>query len=333
MTMFRAYRVNKTDSGTQRSVSEVSYDVLPTFENSVTIDVHYSSLNYKDALSATGNPGVTKTFPHTPGIDAAGVVQSSDDARFQAGDEVIVTSYDLGMNTPGGFSEVIRVPADWVIPKPAGLTLRESMVLGTAGLTASLAINALLSHGVTPEVGEIVVTGASGGVGSVAVALLAQQGFSVVASTGKDAAHPLLTSLGASRIIDRHELSEANSRPMLKGAWAAAVDGVGGDTLANIIKSLNYGGAVAAYGLVGGSDLPINVFPFILRGVSLLGIDSAQCPLQKRLLMWEKLASDWKLTNLDALAEDITLDELDGAIEAILQGQLQGRRVVVVRDG
>lgn len=331
MTTFRAYRVNKTDNNIQRSVTEVTSDVLPTFDNSVTIDVHYSSLNYKDALSATGNPGVTKNFPHTPGIDAAGVVQTSDDKRFQAGDEVIVTSYDLGMNTPGGFGEIIRVPADWVIPKPAGLTLRESMVLGTAGLTAALAINALLSHGVTPEIGEVVVTGASGGVGSLAVALLAKQGFSVAASTGKDAAHSLLTSLGAYRIVDRRELSEASSRPMLKGVWAAAVDGVGGETLANVVKSLHYGGAVAAYGLVGGADLPLNVFPFILRGVSLLGIDSAQCPTQKRLLMWEKLAGDWKLDNLDTLAEDITLDELDGAAEAILQGQLQGRRVVVVR--
>lgn len=332
MTMFRAYRVTKTDSDTQRTVTDVPLDVLPTFENSVTVDVHCSSLNYKDALSATGNPGVTKTFPHTPGIDAAGVVQASEDARFQAGDEVIVTSYDLGMNTPGGFGEMIRVPADWVIPKPAGLTLRESMVLGTAGLTAALAINALLSHGVTPEIGEVVVTGASGGVGSLAVALLAQQGFAVVASTGKASAHPFLTSLGANRIIDRHELSEASSKPMLKGTWAAAVDGVGGETLANIVKSLSYGGVVAAYGLVGGAELPINVFPFILRGVSLLGIDSAQCPTQKRLLMWEKLAGDWKLDNLDTLAEDITLDELDGAVEAMLQGQLQGRRVVVVRE-
>lgn len=331
MTTFRAYRVSKTDTDTQRSVTDVSLDVLPTFDNSVTIDVHYSSLNYKDALSATGNPGVTKTFPHTPGIDAAGVVQTSNDERLQAGDEVIVTSYDLGMNTPGGFGEVIRVPADWVIPKPAGLTLRQSMVLGTAGLTAALAINALLSHGVSPDVGEVVVTGASGGVGSLAVALLAQQGFAVVASTGKAAAQPFLMSLGANRIIDRRELAEATARPMLKGMWAAAVDGVGGETLANVIKTLNYGGVVAAYGLVGGAELPLNVFPFILRGVSLLGIDSAQCPTQKRLLMWEKLASDWKLDNLDALAEDITLDDLDEAVDAMLQGQLQGRRVVVVR--
>jgi putative YhdH/YhfP family quinone oxidoreductase len=330
---FRAYRVSKTDTdaATTCQVASISEDTLATFEDSVTIDVHYSSLNYKDALSATGNPGVTKSYPHTPGIDAAGVVRTSTNDQFQAGDEVIVMSYDLGMNTPGGFAEVIRVPANWVMPKPAGISLFESMVLGTAGFTAALALDALIAHGCEPDQGEVVVTGAGGGVGSIAVALLAAQGFEVVASTGKQAAHDLLSTLGASRIIGRDAFSEASSRPMLKGTWAAAVDGVGGVALANIIKSLKYGGAVAAYGLVGGAELDLTVFPFILRGVSLVGIDSAECPMSKRVEIWHKLASDWKLTNLDAIAQTLTLDKLDEAVEAILRGEILGRRVVDVR--
>lgn len=324
---FRAFRVEKTGETFSRGVQTLTTATLP--EGSLTVRVAYSSLNYKDALSATGNPGVTKTYPHTPGIDAAGTVLESRDGRFGVGDEVIVTSYDLGMNTPGGFGELIRVPAEWVLPLPDGLSVREAMVLGTAGLTAGLALEALLAHGVAPEQGPVVVTGASGGVGSVAVALCAKLGFETLASTGTEAAHGWLRGLGAVDIVPRSELAEASERPLLRARFAGAIDTVGGEPLSNVVKSLNYGAAVAACGLVAGPQLSLSVFPFILRGVSLLGIDSAACPMEVRQRVWRKLAGDWKV-DLSTATLEVTLDELDSVIDEILAGQTQGRVLVRV---
>lgn len=325
---FRAFRVEKTGETFSGRVQTVARDTLPPGE--LTVRVAYSSLNYKDALSATGNPGVTKAYPHTPGIDAAGTVLESSDSRFAVGDEVIVTSYDLGMNTPGGFGELIRVPAAWALALPAGLSLREAMALGTAGLTAGLCLEALLAHGLESDQGPVVVTGASGGVGSVAVALLAKAGFEVVASTGTEAAYGWLRELGAAEIIPRAELSEASERPLLKARFAGAVDTVGGEPLSNLVKSLRYRGAVAACGLVAGPQLSLTVFPFILRGVSLLGIDSAECPMALRRRVWERLAGDWKV-DLSVVTQEVALEDLGGAIEEILAGRTQGR--VLVRVG
>ena len=327
---FRAFRVTKSGETFDRSVQTLPQETLPDGE--LTVQVAYSSLNYKDALSATGNPGVTKSYPHTPGIDAAGTVRASRDARFNVGDEVIVTSYDLGMNTPGGFGELIRVPAAWAVPLPEGLSLREAMALGTAGLTAGLCLDALLNHGLTPDGGPVVVTGASGGVGSVAVALLARAGFETVASTGTEAAHGWLRDLGAAAIIPRQELSEPSPKPLLKSRFTGAIDTVGGEVLTNVVKSLRYRGAAAACGLVAGPELHLSVYPFILRGVSLLGVDSAECPPDVRRRVWEKLAGDWRV-DLSSVTHEIALDGLDKAIDKILAGQTQGRVLVKVSAG
>jgi acrylyl-CoA reductase (NADPH) len=327
LTAFRALRVEKSGDTFSRHVKTVALDTLP--DHALTVRVAYSSLNYKDALSATGNPGVTKDYPHTPGIDASGTVLESRDPRFTPGDEVIVTSYDLGMNTPGGFGELIRVPAEWALPLPQGLSLREAMVLGTAGLTAGLCLEALLEHGLAPEQGPVVVTGASGGVGSVAVALLAKLGFETLASTGTEAAHGWLKALGATDIAPRDELATASERPLLRARFAGAIDTVGGEPLSNIVKSLEYRASVAACGLVAGPQLSLTVFPFILRGVNLLGIDSAACPMDLRARVWKKLAGVWKV-DLTPATREVTLDELSPVIDEILKGETQGRVLVKV---
>jgi putative YhdH/YhfP family quinone oxidoreductase len=256
------------------------------------IRVRYSSLNFKDALSATGNPGVTRKFPHTPGIDAAGEVVEDASGTFQPGDQVVVTGWDLGMNTAGGYGEYIRIPAEWALALPTGLALRDSMILGTAGFTAGLCVDALAER-VAPGVGDILVTGATGGVGSVAVAVLARAGYRVVAVTGKADQAEFLKGLGASDVISRDALMENANRPMMKERWAGAVDVVGGEMLAAVLKSTCYGGTVTCCGLVGSPELPINVFPFILRGVSLLGIDSVHYPMAARPAVWNKLAKPW----------------------------------------
>lgn len=322
---FSAFRVAEQGDGFVSTLEKMTLADLPAGE--VTVRVAYSSLNYKDALSASGNRGVTKAYPHTPGIDAAGTVLASSDDRFAVGDEVVVTSYDLGMNTPGGFAEVVRVPADWVVPVPPGLTVREAMVLGTAGFTAALCVDALEHQGFTD--GPVVVTGASGGVGSVAVALLAKLGFEVVASTGSDSAHETLKTLGAARVVDRADLALKNERPLLKPQYGGAVDTVGGETLANLVKTLLPHASVAACGLVGGVDLELSVYPFILRGVNLLGIDSQNCPMPKRRRVWDKLGGGWKL-DLSAITTEIGLADLDRYIGEMLQGQTQGRILVKV---
>lgn len=309
-----------------RRIVERSVSDLPDGE--LVVRVRWSSLNYKDALSATGHPGVTRHFPHTPGIDAAGEVVSDASGSFRPGEQVIVTGYDLGMETDGGFGQLIRIPAAWALPLPQGLTLRDAMIYGTAGLTAALSVHALVSRGVRPEDGEVLVTGATGGVGSVAVALLTKLGYRVVAATGKPEAAAFLTGLGAALVIPREEVTANVERPMLKERWGGVVDCVGGETLAAALKATRYGGSVTCCGLVGSPDLNINVYPFILRGVSLLGIDSVQCPLALRTAVWNRLAGEWHLPGLDDLAEECTLDELEDRIAAILKGQLKGRTVV-----
>jgi len=309
-----------------RCVGDRTINDLPP--GGLLIRVAWSSLNYKDALSATGNPGVTRNFPHTPGIDAAGTVTACDDGSFSIGQQVLVTGYDLGMNTSGGFGQYIRVPSAWAVPLPDGLTLRESMVLGTAGFTAALSVLKLSANGVTPDQGNILVTGASGGVGSIAVALLAKAGYRVTAATGKIAEEAFLRELGATEVIQRDELLHGAERPLQKERWAGAVDVVGGDTLAAAIKSTRYGGSVTCCGLVGSADLHMNVFPFILRGVSLLGIDSVQCPMGPRRDVWKKLAAEWRLDNLAAAVHEITLEGLESAIQAMLRGESKGRTVV-----
>ncbi len=330
MTAFTAFWVEKTDDGMKHSVISRSTDDLP--EGELLIRVAFSSVNYKDALSAQGNPGVTRNYPHTPGIDAVGVVVESAVEHFQAGDEVIVIGFDLGMDTAGGFGEFIRVPASWATPLPAGLSARESMILGTAGFTAALSVEKLERLGAAPEDGAVLVTGATGGVGSVAVALLAKLGFEVVASSGKPDKADYLTSLGATSIIDRNTLSEDTDRPLLRETYAHAVDTVGGPTLVNVLKSLKYGGSVAASGLVQSPQLAATVFPFILRGVNLLGIDSVQLPIEKKSAVWQRLASEWKLPTLETMVTEVTLDRLSDTLNALLKGQSAGRSLVV-HDG
>lgn len=308
-----------------RKVKDNTISSLPAGD--IIVRVKYSSLNYKDALSATGNRSVTRIYPHTPGIDAAGVVEESADRGFIPGDEVIVTSYDLGMNTSGGFGQYIRVPAGWVVKLPSGLTLKQSMIFGTAGFTAGMSIHKLTAA-VKPEHGKILVTGATGGVGSIAVGILTRLGYSVTAVSGKSDAEELLKKLGAGEIICRKEFTENSNRPILKVRWAGAIDTVGGEILATAIKSTGPLGIITCCGNVASPELPINVFPFILRGVSLIGIDSQNCPMTLRKEVWAKLASIWKPDMLEDIYDEISLGELDNKIGAILKGQLKGRTLV-----
>ncbi len=322
---FNAFWIEKTDSGFSRSVIERSEDDLP--HGDVLIDVRFSSLNYKDGLSATGNPGVTRNFPHTPGIDAAGVVLESAVDDFSAGDEVIVIGFDLGMNTPGGFGQRIRVPAGWVVAMPDGLSLHTAMILGTAGFTAAECIDKLEAAGMTPQSGPVLVTGATGGVGSVAVALLAHLGYEVAAVTGKAEQHDFLKELGVNQILSREEANEGTGKPLLAEQWGGVVDTVGGDMLFNAVKSLKYGCSVAACGLVGGADVPATVLPFLLRHVNLLGVDSVQLPIDAKRRIWGRLAREWRIV-LSALEEELSLESLSDAIDRILAGRMVGRGVV-----
>jgi acrylyl-CoA reductase (NADPH) len=270
---------------------------------------------------------VTRKYPHTPGIDAAGVVATSSTSQFGAGDQVIVTGFDLGMNSSGGFGQYISVPAAWAVKLPQGLTLKESMGCGTAGLTAALCLLRLMAFGLTKDSGEVLVTGATGGVGSIAVGILSKLGFNVVAATGKTGERDFLTQLGAKTIISREEANDASGRPLQKGRWAGVVDTVGGNILATAIKSTKYGGLVAACGNVMSADLAVSVYPFILRGVSLLGVDSVEIPMTTRIRTWQKLAHDWKL-DLSGIVSECALEELSPKIDLILKGGIRGRVVV-----
>ena len=323
---FKAMVVSETAEKTfSREVRERALGDLPAGE--LIIEVKYSSLNYKDALSATGNKGVTRKYPHTPGIDAAGVVADSTTKLFTVGDQVTVTGFDLGMNTSGGFARYISVPALWATKLPQGLSLKDSMSHGTAGLTAALCIIRLMASGLTKESGEVLVTGASGGVGSVAVAILAKLGFNVVAATGKASEHDFLNGLGAKAIISREEANDTSGRPLQKPRWAGVVDTVGGNILATALKTTKYAGLVATCGNAMSAELNVNVFPFILRGVSLLGVDSVEIPMRARQMAWNKLAGEWSI-DVGSLVTEVSLEELNPKIDEILKGGIRGRVLI-----
>ena len=322
---FRAFRANTSGEAIDRGVVTMTADELPA--DGVLVEVQWSSVNYKDGLASTPAGKVARISPMVPGVDLAGVLVEPA-AGLPAGAEVIVHGYDLGVARHGGFARYARVPEEWIVPLPAGLTTREAMIIGTAGFTAALSVLALERHGVTPASGPVLVTGATGGVGSTAVAMLAGLGYEVVASTGKPSSAGWLTGLGASTVVDRAELSEPGRRPLESTVWAGAVDCVGGVTLANVLKKIHYGGAVAASGLTGGNDLPTTVLPFILRGVCLLGIDSVMTPIARRCEVWGRIATDLKPKGLESIGHDIGLDDLDGVLTGILAGQAEGRSVV-----
>lgn len=308
----------------------LTIDELPAGD--VLIEVHYSSINYKDALAALPNGQVVRQYPMVPGIDLSGIVIASSDPRFTPGNSVLATGYELGVAHWGGLSAYARLKGDWLVPLPQGLSLREAMIYGTAGFTAALSLHRLETNGVHPEQGAVLVTGATGGVGSVAVALLAANGYSVTASTGKAEARDYLLRLGAEEVISREQVYPAQPKPLAKARWQAAVDPVGGKSLPAILSQLKPNGSVAVSGLTGGSEWQATVLPFILRGINLLGIDSVYCPSGTRALIWQRLASDWKPGCLDDMVDrEITLEEVPAALEQILQGGMRGRVIVRVK--
>jgi acrylyl-CoA reductase (NADPH) len=328
---FPCYLVRRGEDGKVTArVEAITQDQLP--DGDVLIRVAYSSLNYKDALACQGHPGVVRTFPHVPGIDCAGAVVESASSSFRPGDEVLVTGYELGASYWGGFAAYVRVPADWIVKRPSNLSARDAMIYGTAGFTAAQCITAIVERGITPDHGPVIVTGATGGVGSLAVAILAKLGYDVEAVTGKREQEDWLRQLGAKKILGRDEVSDKSDRPLLASRWAAAVDTVGGQPLATILRSVEHRGCVAACGLVAGAELQLTVYPFILRGVTLAGVDSAKCPRPQRLEMWQKLAGPWRVEHLDELAHEITLDELPDRVQKIMSGQLIGRTIVAPRS-
>jgi acrylyl-CoA reductase (NADPH) len=325
---FRALRVFKTDGGQETRL--VTLSDADHMDGDVDVRVEYSTLNYKDGLAMTGRAPVVRTWPLTPGIDFAGVVERSDHADFQAGDRVVLNGWGVGESHHGGYAQKARVKGDWLVPLPDGLTTAQAMAIGTAGYTAMLCVMALERQGITPDRGDILVTGASGGVGGVAVALLSTLGYRVIASTGRKAQESdYLTALGASDIIDRAELS-APGRPLGKERWAGAVDSVGSHTLVNVLAQTRYGGAVAACGLAQGMDLPGSVAPFILRGVTLVGVDSVMCPAPLRAEAWRRLAADLDMARLSAMTREVGLAEVSTLAADILDGQVRGRIVVDV---
>jgi acrylyl-CoA reductase (NADPH) len=313
-----------------RAIEEKKVSSLPPGE--VLVRVLYSSLNYKDVLSATGNRGVTRGYPHTPGIDASGIVVESEDEKFKVGDAVIVTSYDLGMNTPGGFGQFIRVPSTWVVPLPAGLSTKEAMIYGTAGFTAGLSVWQLISSGITPEQGDIVVSGATGGVGCIAVSILSKLGYHVTAVNGSEDKSDFLKMVGAKEIISKTEACDKSNRPLLKAKWAGGIDVVGGDILATMIRSAKPGAVITACGNVGSPELPLTVYPFILRGIKLIGIDSQNCPMSLRARIWEKLSSEWKIEFLSSITTEASLDDLGQCIERMLNKKHTGRTLIKISE-
>jgi putative YhdH/YhfP family quinone oxidoreductase len=325
--IYKAFVVEESAGKYFTSIKNLDTENLPS--GNVLVQVHYTSLNYKDALSATGNKGVTKKYPHTPGIDAAGVVKFYDSDNFTVGDEVIVTGYDLGMNTPGGFGEYIRVPLEWVIKLPAGLSMKESMIIGTAGFTAGISTLRLMEQ-VKPGDGSIIVSGATGGVGSMALSMLSKAGYKTVAISGKSQEHDFLKSMGVSEIISRNDFLNMEDKPILSAQYAGAIDTVGGDILVRIIKLLKPLGIVTTCGSVAGIKLDLNVFPFILRGVSLIGVSAQNYPDSLRRILWEKLADELKPANIIDLYQEITLNELSETINLILAGKLKGRTIVKI---
>jgi alcohol dehydrogenase len=322
--IFKKFLVTEESPGNfVRQIVESETDSLPGGD--VLIKVHFSSLNFKDALSARGHKGITRKYPHTPGIDAAGIVIESNSALFIPGDNVIVTGYDLGMNTSGGFGAYIRVPSEWVVPLPQNLSLRESMILGTAGFTSGLCLYEFQRRGFEKSSVPVLVTGATGGVGTTAIAILSKLGFEITASTGKTGQEDFLKSIGASNVIPRISELDNSSKPLLERKWNCVIDNVGGDTLNYCIKTTDYWGTVAVVGMVASDKLNTTVYPFILRGVGLVGIDSADRPYALRKQIWNNLANDWKPINLEHLANEITIDQLSVEIDKILAGEQIGR--------
>ncbi|CAH0256412.1 Putative quinone oxidoreductase YhfP [Peribacillus sp. Bi96] len=324
---FDALVVNKQEDQFTVNIQQLSIDDLPQGE--VLIRVHYSGVNYKDSLASIPKGNIVSSYPIVPGIDMAGVVVSSEDSRFKKGDEVIATSYGIGVSQSGGYSRFARVPADWIVPLPDGLTMKEAMIIGTAGFTAALSVLRLEENNLTPEQGSVLVTGATGGVGSFAVSILSKLGYSVEASTGKASEHGYLKEIGATTILSREDVYNGKLRALGKQKWSGAVDPVGGEPLASVLSQIKYGGSVAVSGLTAGTNLPATVFPFILRGVNLLGIDSVNCPMDTRLKVWHRLATDFKLDHLEQLIQqEITLEELPEVLPTLLKGEARGRTIV-----
>jgi len=327
-TNFRAYRVFEEPGGSfTRKVVRRSLNDLP--DNDVLVRVEYSSLNYKDALSASGHKGITRRYPHTPGIDSAGVVEEDRSGHFHPGDPVIVAGFDLGMNTDGGFGEYIRVPADWVMPLPGGMNLRQSMALGATGFTAALSIHRLLSAGQKPGQGPVLVTGAAGGVGSMAVLMLKKLGFKVIAATSSlDDSASLISKLGADEHVDKKVTDDPSGKPLRRPRWAGAIDVVGGNVLATVLKACDYGGNVTACGNIFSDELHTTVYPFILNAVSLLGVDAARCPWEYRKTIWNKLSGEWQV-DVSPILREVTLEELDQAVQRMIDKKNRGQVVLV----
>jgi len=326
---FKALIIDKAGDGTvTQTIEEVGEDRLP--EGDVTVAVDFSTLNYKDGMCLLGQGGLVRNYPHVPGIDFAGTVEASDDERYRPGDKVILTGWRVGEARWGGYAQKARVMADWLVPLPGGLTTRQAMAVGTAGLTAMLAVMALEAHGLKPDDGPVLVTGAAGGVGSVATAILARLGYHVAAVTGRPEAADYLTSLGATQIVPREEINEVSKRPLESETWAGCVDAVGGAMLARVLGQMKYRCSVAAVGLAGGADLPASVIPFLLRGVNLLGIDSVLQPYENRLAAWQRIVTDLPMDKLEAMIQPAALADLPELGKAILKGQVKGRVVVDV---
>jgi acrylyl-CoA reductase (NADPH) len=328
--MFNALVVNKDEESgkTSAAVEQISTDQLP--EGNVEVNVEYSTVNYKDGLCIGPGGGLVREYPHVPGIDFAGTVESSDDPRYSAGDSVVLTGWRVGEVHWGGYAQKARVNADWLVPLPSGLSSRQAMAVGTAGFTAMLAVMALEDHGLKPDQGPVLVTGAAGGVGSVATAILANLGYEVAAVTGRPETEGYLRGLGATQIVPREEINETVKRPLERETWAGCVDAVGGDMLARVLGQMKYGGSVSAVGLAGGAGLPATVIPFLLRGVNLLGIDSVMQPYDNRLRAWERIAKDLPMDKLEAMIHPATLGDLPALGKDILKGQVKGRVVIDV---
>ncbi|MBC9878476.1 oxidoreductase [Bradyrhizobium sp. INPA01-394B] len=327
MATFKAIRIDKADKGTTAQLTQ--FDEAELMDGDVTVRVEWSTLNYKDGLALTGKAPVVRRFPMIAGIDFAGTVEASSHPQWKAGDKVVCTGWGMGETHLGAYAEKARVKGDWLVALPQGLSARDAMAVGTAGFTAMLSVLALEKHGLSPKSGPVVVTGAAGGVGSVATAVLSKLGYHVIASTGRASEADYLTSLGAAEVIDRNELS-APAKPLARERWAGGVDSVGSTTLANLLSMTKYGGAIAACGLAAGMDLPSSVAPFILRGLCLLGIDSVMCPIEPRKAAWQRLASDLDRTKLAEITTEIGLDEVPEWGAKILAGQVRGRIVVKI---
>ncbi|WP_156290362.1 NADPH:quinone oxidoreductase family protein [Oceanobacillus salinisoli] len=324
---FDALVINKKEEDFSVTVKKLNLEDLPDGE--VLIRVHYSGVNYKDSLASIPDGNIVQSHPMVPGIDLAGVVVSSSDSRFKEGDEVIATSYEIGVSHFGGYSQYARIPGKWIIPLPEGLNLKESMIIGTAGFTAALSVQRLIENNLTPEKGKVLVTGATGGVGSFAISILSKLGYEVEASTGKATEYDYLKHLGANSIVSREEVYNGKLKTLGKEKWAGAVDPIGGEALASLLSQIQYGGSVAASGLAAGNKIPTTVFPFILRGVNLLGIDSVYCPMETRMKIWQRLATDFKPKDIEALVQqEIGLEKLPDVLPTLLKGTARGRTIV-----